>query len=353
MSTAEPGSESPRPRRAARAGAGAGAGVGAGAGTGVWRSPRFRRFRRRAGITIVGIIAAVTAASFGYNLATDGPAPRPSGLRLIKGGGFDTRYRGWGTTGSPIVLIPGAFETADAFSYLGPVLGATHRVYAIDLTGTGYSAPSPPYDVTHLADQVLAFIRAMHLTGPNAPILVGHSSGAAVAGMAALADPGSVSGVVFVDGDALPLAFPPLLGWLLINPYRTSLVRLGVGSDAVIKRVYQSQCGPTCAPLSAAGVRAWRLPLQQPAFLDVIAFNLRHGIPAMTYAQLRALKAESVPKLVIYGRDDPQLSPAGAAATAVRIGAPPPVAVPGRHLPIISSTRQVTAAIEEFIRRQQ
>ncbi|HET7013479.1 MAG TPA: alpha/beta hydrolase [Streptosporangiaceae bacterium] len=341
MSTAEPGSESPRPRRAA--------GAGAGAGVGVWRSPRFRRFLRRAGITIAGVIAAVTAASFGYNLATDGPAPRPSGLRLIKGGGFETRYRSWGTTGSPIVLIPGAFETADAFSYLGPVLGAKHRVYAIDLTGTGYSAPSPPYDAAHLADQVLAFVRAMHLTGPDAPVLVGHSSGAAVIGMAALAERGSVSGVVFVDGDALPLAFPPLLGWLLINPYRTSLVRLGVSSDAVIRRVYQSQCGPTCSPLSAAGARTWRLPLQQPAFLDVIAYNLRHGIPAMTDAQLRALKAESVPKLVIYGRNDPQLGAVGAAAAAKNIGAPPPIAVPGRHLPIISSTRQVTAAIEAFI----
>ena len=293
---------------------------------------------------------AVTAASFAYNLATDGPAPRPAGLRLVKGGGFDTRYLSWGTTGSPVVLVPGAFETADAFADLGPVLGEKHRVYAIDLTGTGYSAPSPPYSAAHLAEQVLAFVHAMALTGPNAPVLVGHSSGAAVVGMAALADPASVSGIVFLDGDALPLAVPSLLGWLLTNPYRTSLVRLAVSSDALIRRIYQSQCGPTCAPLSAAGVRTWRLPLQQPAFLDVVSYNLRHGIPAMTDAQLRKLKAVPMPKVVIYGRHDPQLSAAGAAATAVRIGAPPPVAVPGHHLPTISSPRQLTAAIEEFIR---
>jgi pimeloyl-ACP methyl ester carboxylesterase len=302
---------------------------------------------------IAAIIVAVTVASFAYNLATDGPVPRPTGLLMVKGGGFDTRYRGWGTTGTPVVLIPGAFETADAFDEIGSVLGARHRVYAIDLTGTGYSTPSPPYDTAHLAAQVLAFAAAMHLTGSDAPVLVGHSSGAAVAGMAALADPASVSGVVFLDGDALPLSFPPLIGWLLINPYRTSLVRLALSSGSLIKGIYQSQCGPACAPLSPAGVRTWQLPLRQPGFLDLITYNLRHGIPALTQAQLRAFKATQVPKLVVYGRDDPQLSAAGATATAVNIGAPPPIAVPGRHLPFISAPRRVAAVIDGFLRTRR
>jgi pimeloyl-ACP methyl ester carboxylesterase len=82
---------------------------------------------------------------------TDGPVPRPGGLLMVRGGGFDTRYREWGTGGTPIVLVPGAFETADTFDALGLVLRATHRVYAIDLTGTGYSAPSPPYTAAHEA----------------------------------------------------------------------------------------------------------------------------------------------------------------------------------------------------------
>jgi pimeloyl-ACP methyl ester carboxylesterase len=53
---------------------------------------------------------------------------------------------------------------------------------------------------------------------------------------------------------------------------------------------------------------------------------------------------------VIFGADDPQLTPAAAAQVATRIGAPPPVAVPGRHLTMISSPRQVAAAIRGFIR---
>ena len=313
------------------------------------RNRKIRRFLWRAAVALVALAAALTLASFAYNLATDGRVRRPTGLRMISGGGFDTRYLAWGTNGSPIVLVPGAFETADTFADLGPELGTRHRVFAIDLTGTGYSAPSPPYDARHLAVQLLAFLRAMHLTGANTPVLVGHSSGAAVVGMAVLQDRQAAAGIVFLDGDATPLPSSSLVGWLLINPYRTTLARLVIRSDWLIRRIYQSQCGPACPPLSAAGVQTWRRPLQQPGFLDVVAYNLRHGIPSMSGTQLRELRAVAVPKVVIYGRNDPQLSSSDAAAAAARIGAPPPAAVPGRHLTMISSPRQLAAAINAFV----
>ncbi len=104
---------------------------------------------RRVAVTAVALLAAVTLASFGYNLASSDPLSRPPGLTMIKAGGFDTRYRSWGSAGSPIVLIPGAFETADTFAALGAALGADHRVFAIDLSGTGYSQPSPPLSAGH------------------------------------------------------------------------------------------------------------------------------------------------------------------------------------------------------------
>jgi pimeloyl-ACP methyl ester carboxylesterase len=300
---------------------------------------------------VAALVVAVTAFSFIYNWATDGPVGRPAGLRMVRAGGFDTRYREWGTSGPPVVLVPGAFETADTFAALGPVLAASHRVFAIDLTGTGYSAPSPPFDAAHLAAQVLAFLRAMHLTGADAPVLVGHSSGAAVVGMAVLANRHAAAGIVFLDGDATPLAFPPFLGWLLINPYRTTLVRLALSQGWLIQRIYASQCGPTCGPLSAAGVETWRRPLQQPGFLQVVAYDLEHGIPSMSDQQLRELRATAVPKLVVYGHDDPQMDAAQAAAAAARIGAPPPVGIPGRHLTMVSSPRQLASTINALSHR--
>jgi hypothetical protein len=71
----------------------------------------FRRIAKRitqaAGIVVVALVVAGTAASFGYNLATDGPAPRPAHLLFADGGGWDTRYLEWGTRGTPVVLVPG------------------------------------------------------------------------------------------------------------------------------------------------------------------------------------------------------------------------------------------------------
>jgi pimeloyl-ACP methyl ester carboxylesterase len=329
---------------------------------------RWRKFALRAAITVAVILIAATAASFGYNLATDGPAPRPAGLSFAHGGGFDTRYREWGTSGTPVVLIPGAFETADTFYALGPVLAAAHhRVFAIDLLGTGYStdsgygAPAAPFSPGHMADQLVAFEQAEGLTGPNAPILLGHSAGAAVVGLTAARGREYARGVVFLDGDATPIGGGNanggdnangggrLLGSLLINPFRTSLVRLALSQDWLIRSIYDSMCGPACPRLNAAGVDTWRMPLRQPGFQSYLLYAAAHGIPAMTPGQFGALRAVPVPKLVIFGVQDPQMSAADARQTARRIGAPPPEFVPGRHLTMIASPRQITADLGPFI----
>jgi pimeloyl-ACP methyl ester carboxylesterase len=291
-----------------------------------------------------------TAASFAYNLATDSAAPRPAGLHAVNAAGFDTRYRSWGTTGSPVVLVPGAFETADTFTPLGAVLGRDHRVFALDLTGTGYSQPHAPFNAIHLADQVLAFVGALGLTGAEPPILVGHSSGAAVVGMAALRGGPAIAGVMFLDGDASPLQAPGFLSSLLINPFRTTVLRFALRSDWVIRTAYSSECGPTCPRLTAAGVSLWRLPLQQPGFGRTVSYMLHHGIPSMTSTEFDQLHDAKLPKSVVFGADDPQFSRATAAAVAVRIGAPAPTIVSGRHLTMISSPSQVAAAIRLLIR---
>jgi pimeloyl-ACP methyl ester carboxylesterase len=307
---------------------------------------RIWRFSRWFVLTGIVLAVALTAASLGFDFSTNSPVPRPHGLLMASGGGFDTRYREWGTTGPPIVLVPGAFETADTFAALGPVLGADHRVFAIDLSGTGYSAPSASYSTAQLASQLLAFLHDKGLTGANAPLLVGHSSGAAVVGLAAVTGgTAAVRGVVFLDGDATPLSGPGPLGWLLVNPYRTSLLRLVLSQDWLIKRLYSAQCGPLCPPLSAAGVETWRLPLQQPEFSAAVTYTLRYGIPSLTTAQFTALRALPVRKLVVYGAKDPQTSATDESATANRIGAPAPVTVPGWHLTMISSPRQVAASL--------
>jgi hypothetical protein len=114
------------------------------------------------------------------------------------------------------------------------------------------------------------------------------------------------------------LSGPGFLGYLLVNPYRTSLIRLALSQDWLIRDLYNSQCGPLCPPLTAAGVETWRLPLQQPGFAGLAVYQLQHGIPSMTTAEFAALRALPVPKRVIYGASDPQMSPSDMTATAAR-----------------------------------
>ena len=312
---------------------------------------RAGRWARLALLWLVVAACALTVASVIFNLATS-PAPdRPPGLRFVRTGDLETRYRAWGTSGSPVVLVPGAFETADTYAALGAQLGTHHRVYAIDLTGTGYSQAKGPFTVQHFAGQLLAFIKAMDLTGRNAPVVVGHSSGAAVAGLAALHGGPRIAGIMFLDGDARPLRGPAFFKNLMIDPYRTTLFRLGLSSDWVIRSIYSSQCGPRCAPLTHAGVETWRRPFQQPRAENALWSILQTGIPSLTDSQLNALRADRVAKSVVFGANDPQYSSESPAQVSAQIGAPRPTVVPGRHLTMIASPQQLAAAIDALISR--
>jgi len=314
--------------------------------------PRRRRWGLRVLLVAVVTGLVVTGAALAVDLGTPRRASPPAGLHFVQAGDVHTRYRQWGDAGTPVVLVPGAVETADTFAPLGEVLGRTHRVYALDLTGTGYSTPVAPFDLAHYADQVLAFTAALGLTGRDAPVLVGHSLGAAVVGLAALqGGPDRVAGVMFLDGDAAPLPGISVARLLVVEPFRSAAVRLVLAADPVIRALYDSQCGPGCPPLSAAGLDQWRRPLEQPGAETAMWATLAHGIPALSAAQLAALRASPIPKAVAFGEQDPQYAPGTAAAVARRIGAPPPTMVPGRHLVMVSSPTQVAAAIDALVAR--
>jgi pimeloyl-ACP methyl ester carboxylesterase len=91
----------------------------------------------------------------------------------------------------------------------------------------------------------------------------------------------------------------------------------------------------------------WRYR-QAPGFQTDVTETMRFGITAMTPAQFAALTAVSVPKLVILGVDDGEMPHADAALTARKLGSPPPVYVPGRHITMIASPGQVAAAIDSL-----
>ncbi|MFE2064416.1 alpha/beta fold hydrolase [Streptomyces sp. NPDC059467] len=305
---------------------------------------------RRAAFGCAVLLAVVTTASFTYNAVTAGRAARPQGLRYIQAADIRTRYQTWGTAGSPIVLVHGAFEQVDTWSRLAPLLARDHRVYALDLTGDGYSQRRGPYTVDHFTRQLLGFLGAMHLGAPgDRPLLVGHSSGAAVVAEAALRAPVRIGSVMLLDGDALDTgAGPPsALKYLLIDPYRTSLLRIGLRTDWLIRSVYDAQCGPACPRLDAAGLDQWRRPLQVPGAEGALWSMLGQGVPGIPASQVARLAALRIPKSVVFGAQDDVFSKNTPQQTARRIGAPSPTLIPrARHLTMISSPHEVAAAVE-------
>jgi pimeloyl-ACP methyl ester carboxylesterase len=319
-----------------------------------WR-PRLKRWGRRAAIGCAALFALTTAASFVFNAVTAERASPPPGLTYVEADGISTRYQQWGGAGPPIVLVHGAFESVDTWSRLAPLLARDHRVYAFDLTGYGYSQHEGPYTVGHLTDQLLGFLDAMHLgAAGDHPVLVGHSSGAAVVSDAALRAPGRIAGLMLLDGDALNTgAGPPTaLRYILTDPFKTSILRIGLSSDALIRAVYNAQCGPGCPALDHAGAETWRRPFQVPGAENALWSMLGSGVLGLPASQLAGLHSVNLPKSVVFGGEDDVFSPQTPTQTADRIGAPPPTIIAhAKHLTLISNPGEVAAAVRALAAR--
>jgi pimeloyl-ACP methyl ester carboxylesterase len=306
---------------------------------------RARRRLRRAGAVLAGLFVVVTAASLLTNALTSGRAAPPPGLRYVEAADVHTRVRTWGTTGPAVVLVHGAAETADTWAPVAERLAAGHRVIAYDVDGWGYSSRVAPYTSDHLTRQLVGVLDAL---GLDRAILVGHSSGAAPVAQAALDAPQRVAGLLLLDGDALSTGAGPPTGvrYLLPPPYRTTLLRLVVRSDRVIRAVYDAQCGPRCPRLDAAGIDAWRRPLQVAGAEDGVWGMFADGTPGMTPERLAGVARSGVPASVVFGAED-DVFPAGTPEqTAQRVGAPAPTIIPSaRHLTMVSDPGPVADAV--------
>jgi lipase len=113
----------------------------------------------------------------------------------------------WGSGRPVVVAVHGLTLTHAQFHPLGRQLADRATVVAPDLRGRGASASlGPPYGMAAHARDVLAVVDHLAAT---AVTLVGYSTGAAIAVLAAAARPGVVDRVVMVDGGPPPRPRPP------------------------------------------------------------------------------------------------------------------------------------------------
>ena len=325
------------------------------------RRPWHRRILRRLAKTAAAAFVTLTMLSVPYNAYTAGTVAPPPGLTYIDAAGIHTRYETWGTTGpgyssgsgtgsgSPIVLVHGAFEDSDTWRDLATILARNHRVYALDLTGSGYSQRVAPYTPQHMAAQLTGLVTAL---GLDHPVLVAHSSGAAVAAEAVLESPHTYSGLMFLDGDALPIPSPPT--WIL-GPLRTSVLRLVLRSDWAIRTIYASECGPACPRLDAAGVEQFRRPYQVAGAEQGLWSTLDTvGGPGLSATRLSGLRQLCLPKAVTFGAQDSMFTADAPENVAKNIGAPAPTLIQGaHHLSLISHPAAVAASVEALVARAQ
>ena len=110
-------------------------------------------------------------------------------------------------SGTPVVLVPGWPETAEAYSEVHSTLAERHQVLALDPPGLGESsAPTAGYDTGAVSKQLEEAIRSFMLQ----PIhLVGHDLGAWIAYAWAAQFPERIQSLTLLDS-ALPGLAPPV-----------------------------------------------------------------------------------------------------------------------------------------------
>ena len=314
------------------------------------KGQRFRRaslkWLRRVGLGVVTFIVLITVASLIFNWVTAPPRTLAPGFgSYIEVGDADVHYQQWGTKGSPIVLVPGAVESSIVWTAVGPLLGRRHRVYALDMAWHGYTRDSGSLSLAAQAALLDGFIKALHL---KRPLLVGHSLGAAVTASVALDDSDSVGGVVFADGDGLPIGSG---GWLqdlfrqflTHTPYLTSLIRIGERWDWAAHAAIKSLCGARCPGLTSKLVAQWVRPLGQQSEVDALKRWLLAGVYGLGNSQIAAI---TVPREIIWGSGDRQTG-GSLSATIVNLHHPPVrIIANAGHLTMLADPIAFAAAVD-------
>ncbi len=307
-----------------------------------------KRWLRRIGIAVAASVIALTIASLAYNAATPGgvAASKLYAGPYVAVDGTQLAYRQWGTHGTPIVLLGGFIEPAWVWHEVGRLLARTHRVYALDLPPFGYSQRRGPFTLAHWTQLVEGFDRVLKI---HRPVLVGHSLGAAVAVSAATEAPRSVSGIVLLDGDALPAGGAATwLTHLLLPPWFTSAYRIATGWDWLFRKGLGGAWGPPPRPFTNAFVDEWKRPFRVSGTASAFVSMLGHGIQGVSTATLARVR---VPALVAWGSDDTVDSVSAGRRTAAIMHVPF-VAIPGAgHLSMLRQPTLVARAIERLFRR--
>ena len=312
--------------------------------------PRLRRWAKRVGLGLLGLVVLLTVASVAYNAATAGAVKPATALYagpFVRLDGKLVAYRHWGSRGTPIILLGGFIVPSSVWDGVGERLGRDHRVYALDLPPFGYTERKGPYTLRGWAELVRAFEVRFAL---RHPVLVGHSLGAADVVASALWRRGDPNGIVLLDGDAISAGgAPSWLSGLLVGPWVTSIFRIVTSSDWIFRRGL-ADAYPNHPPFTREFLDEWERPFKVQGTLDALRAMLGYGIQGFHLAQLRAVHTRA---LVLWGAKDTVDSISAGRRSAQALGAPFRLIAGAGHLSMLGAPNAVARAVDAFARAGQ
>jgi len=147
-------------------------------------------------------------------------------VQYTKVGQINTRFWALGDKGSTVLLIHGIGGALEDWILNANDLAKHHRVYALDLVGSGHSdKPSVSYSFSYMAQFVKDFMEAENIDSAS---LIGHSLGGGVSLQFSIQFPDKVEKLVLVNSAGLGkkvtlllrLLTLPIIGKLLARPSR-------------------------------------------------------------------------------------------------------------------------------------
>jgi pimeloyl-ACP methyl ester carboxylesterase len=269
--------------------------------------------------------------------------------RFVEVNGLHVRYRSAGERGPVLVLLHGIGRMLEDWSENILVLGRSHRVFALDFPGCGFSdKPNLPYTTLFLTGFVRDFLRALNLERAT---LIGNSMGGGIGLEFSVLFPELLEGLVLVapagmgpkGAQFLALCSIPIFGELISRPSR-------VGSKRVLGLLFADRTMMTQARAERDFERSSQ-PGATRAFLKMLRFMAnRHGVkPAFYGRSLENAAKVSVSTLIVWGVQD-QILPVEYAPVAGRVipGSRLQIYDPCGHFPMLERALEFNALLLEF-----
>ena len=215
-------------------------------------------------------------------------------------GGARMHYVTRGDSGSPVILIHGLMDSALNWSKNIDALAQTHRVWAIDLIGFGFSSrvTEPTYSLKYFARTIREFMDAQ---GIERASIVGHSLGGAVALELTHDYPARADKLILIAPGTYLVNLPLALNFAARVPYvPRALVGMAVTSNHARMSAWRNALGNPDR-VDPQEARKYARPLRVKGTADALvamaASPRESDLPA-------GLKQIDAPTLILWGDKD-------------------------------------------------